>query len=44
MRIAAILACLLLSACDGGAPINPEPQAGETYEVAFVWRIVDYYP
>ena len=41
MRITAILACLLLSACDGGAPIEPAPQAGETHEVAFVWRVVD---
>lgn len=41
MRIATILACLLLAACDNGTPIKPAPQPGETHEVAFVWRVVD---
>lgn len=41
MRIAAILACLLLSACDSGTPISPEPQAGETHLLNVEWRIVD---
>lgn len=41
MRIAAILACLLLSACDSGTPIKPAPQAGETHVLNVEWRIVD---
>lgn len=41
MRIATILACLLLSACDSGTPIEPAPQAGETHVLNVEWRIVD---
>lgn len=37
-RLIAILA-LLLSACT--ERISPAPQAGDTYSVEFVWRVVD---